>query len=475
MPIIISRTTKNIVLSLLLVVFTVPSLAAENLRDILSHVYQTNPDIAAARQALSANNETWTQIYARWFPTITARATFNSSKSDSRSTGSFQLGSQSDIPTKNLSYELLVQQNLFRSGQDSAALKQALAIIMQQRLSLFSTEQQIFSNSVGAYANVLRDRAIVEFRKKSAKALQERLRQTAAQQKIGDRTQADLAQARSRFASAEADLEQSLASQVVSDATFMQIVGKKPKTLQAAMLVNQYLPSSLQEALTWAQGGNPSLAYSRWSLRAARHGVDVAVRQLGPTINLTGSFSESKYDSIQQRRGLPSIPVYQDRWTRGINIQLVVPIYSGGSTGSGIRRAHHEVSQNFYQVQAQSRAVEQQVISAWEQLHATRARLKSLQVARDSADVALKGITEEVGIGQRTIGDALDAERDLINAQVSYETSRQELVVQSYDLLQQVGRLSAADLELDVEPYPMEEEFRKLKAAAWLPGFMSVE
>ena len=68
-------------------------------------------------------------------------------------------------------------------------------------------------------------------------------------------------------------------------------------------------------------------------------------------------------------------------------------------------------------------------------------------------EIALEGVTEEQRVGARTILDVLDAEQELLDARVGLARAERDVIVDSYDLLSAVGRLTAEDLALPVEFY----------------------
>ena len=71
-------------------------------------------------------------------------------------------------------------------------------------------------------------------------------------------------------------------------------------------------------------------------------------------------------------------------------------------------------------------------------------------------EVALNGVRQEALVGSRTTLDVLNAEQELLNAQVSLVQARHDVQVSYYGVLAGIGRLTARTLALPVEYYDEE-------------------
>jgi outer membrane protein len=103
------------------------------------------------------------------------------------------------------------------------------------------------------------------------------------------------------------------------------------------------------------------------------------------------------------------------------------------------------------------------VVSAWSVLLASRAQLESDQVQVTASRTALTGVREEERVGQRTLLDVLNAEQELLNAEVQLATTRRNLVVASYAVLSAVGRLTAQDIAVTAQVYDPEVHYHEVR------------
>jgi outer membrane protein len=103
------------------------------------------------------------------------------------------------------------------------------------------------------------------------------------------------------------------------------------------------------------------------------------------------------------------------------------------------------------------------VTQAWSRFQSSRGQLKADGMGVEAARIALDGVREEEQAGQRTVLDLLNAEQELLDAQVQVVNAKRELVVAAYALLGQMGRLSAAELALSDDVYDPEANYAEVR------------
>ncbi len=78
-------------------------------------------------------------------------------------------------------------------------------------------------------------------------------------------------------------------------------------------------------------------------------------------------------------------------------------------------------------------------------------------------EVALNGVREEARVGQRTTLDVLNAQQELLSARVALIRAQRDRVVNSYDVVQAVGRLTVRFTSLPVTPYSAREHLDQVR------------
>jgi len=143
--------------------------------------------------------------------------------------------------------------------------------------------------------------------------------------------------------------------------------------------------------------------------------------------------------------------------------RLTMPIYEGGNIYSQTRQAKETVTQLRDQLVDARQAAVQLATRDWQTITAQKANIIALNATIKAAAIALDGVREEAKVGSRTILDVLNAEQELFTDRVSLVQAQHDLAVAEFDLSQQVGRLTAADLKLPVTIYDPEQHYRAVR------------
>ena len=86
-----------------------------------------------------------------------------------------------------------------------------------------------------------------------------------------------------------------------------------------------------------------------------------------------------------------------------------------------------------------------------------------------AAELSLEGVRAENTVGNRTILDILNAQQELLSAQVQLVTARRNAYVAGFALLAAMGRAEARDLGLDDETmlYDPEINYERVRGKIW--------
>ena len=86
-------------------------------------------------------------------------------------------------------------------------------------------------------------------------------------------------------------------------------------------------------------------------------------------------------------------------------------------------------------------------------METSQARRHSYQDQTRAAEIALEGVQRESQVGSRTVLDVLNAEQELLNAQVNAVQAQHDEIVAAYQVLSATGQLNAQFLALPVDLY----------------------
>jgi TolC family type I secretion outer membrane protein len=316
------------------------------------------------------------------------------------------------------------------------------------RAVLRSVEQDVLLGAVTAYMDVWRDQAVLQLNINNEQVLARQLEATQDRFDVGELTRTDIAQSEARLARATAQRIEAEGNLTASRAVFQEVVGFLPGTLEAPPALGG-LPANEQEVIAAARDDNPAVLSARFAEQAARHQVRVATGELLPEVSLTAEVlhSENEFSDdseITQARVLAVVSI---------------PLYQQGFVSSRVRQAKQDASRRRVEINEARRRVEQDAIDAWKELVTARAEIRSFESEVRSQEIALEGVREENSVGARTVLDVLDAEQELLDAQVRLVTAQRDEVVAAYRVQQVQGRLTAAELELPVDVYNAEADY----------------
>ncbi|MFV3130043.1 TolC family outer membrane protein [Niveispirillum sp. KHB5.9] len=420
---------------------------AQSLEDALAQAYQSNPTLDAARAQLRATDELVPQARSGFLPTISASGDVSRN---------LQKNGPAETYWTEKSVGAEIVQPIFRGGRTVAAMSRAEALVQSQRASLLSTEQSLLLAAAQAYCDVVRDEAVLQLTINNETVLKRQLEASNDRFRVGEITRTDVSQSESRLALSTSNRIAAEGALNASRATFARLIGAVPQGLkQPAPLTG--LPASLDATLALADQNNPLIVSARFAERAADAAVDQTAGELLPTVSLVGSYSRT-WDRPGSLGDLDS---------GAIMARVSIPIYEAGATTARVREAKQTASQRRIQIDEAARNVRETGIRAWEALSTSRASIKSRNEQVRAANIALEGVRQEATVGSRTVLDTLDAEQELLNAQVELVRAQRDEVVASFQVKAATGELTVGALGLPVQIYDVETHYNSASSKIW--------
>lgn len=421
------------------------SVNGKTLEEALVNAYQTNPGLQAARAELRATDEAVNQALSGWRPSVE----FSGTTGMSRVETNFDLGDSSRKPRSG---QLSVTQNLYAGGQTVAETEQKQYDVLWKRAVLAKVEQSVLLDTAIAYMNTVRDQAVVDLQKNNRRVLQRQLDATKDRFSVGEVTRTDVSQAEARVARARADQIQAEGDLQNSRTNFEQVVGYAAVDLSSPSITFD-LPKTQTEAIEIASKKNPNVLSALYVEKAAKKNIRKVKGELLPSLDLTGSISESRDVSS---RGSSSE-------TSQIIATFKIPLYQQGAVSSRVRAAKQEAAQRRLEYDDRRRKAIQATKTSWENLETARARMDAFRIEIRSSEIALEGVRQEANVGSRTVLDVLDAEQELLDAQVKLVRAERDEFVAAAELAASVGKLTAREYNLKVDYYDELKHYNKVR------------
>ena len=410
-----------------------PIAHAESLQDVLSAAYRTNPTIRAERAQFRATEELGPQAWSGILPQISAQSSYSNVEQTQNISPLIAgpNGGEQSFTLNPLTGAVTAEQPVFAGFRNINAIRQARARIKAGGAQLVSVEQQVLLQAANAYFDVLRDQEVYEANLSNLKFLLRQKDEASLRFEVGEITRTDVAQAEARLAGARAQLAASQSQLSVSRASFQQVVGEAPGTLETDPALPD-IPETEEAARNLAKLYAPQVIAAKQSEEASRRQVSIAKGVLLPSISLQTSY---------QYADEPSTFVESDEQF-SYGAVASVPIFQGGLNYSRIREARALNDADRQRIEEAERAVTSNVTAAWQQLIAARATIASAARQVDANELALEGVRRESELGARTTLDVLNAEQEFLNARVSQANAQRDLRSATFTLLAASGILT---------------------------------
>jgi len=430
--------TRHLAIASLIVALAAGTASADTLREALVSTYNANPTLTGQRETLKSTDAGVAIARAAGRPQVSA--TVGVTRDLTRS-GRFDVGSKGPFITGgvDLSYPL------FQGGTVRNNVEASKTRVEAGRATLRAVEGDVFTEAVAAYMDVIRDRAIVELNENQVKVLSTNLEATRDRFEIGDVTRTDVAQSEARLSLGRSSLTTAQGRLATSEENYRRVIGKRPDALQPPPPLPPF-PATADQAVQIALVNNPDLIAVSRQAEAANYDVRSVRGTRLPTVSAvaSGDYANTVSGDTQ---GIP-----RSGTATSIGVQGRIPLYQGGLPAARIRQAQALEGETLERRIATERAVVANTRSAFATYKATTDAIASNQVAVSANELALEGARAENSVGTRTILDVLNAEQELLNAQVALVTARRDQYVAGFQLLNAMGQAEADDLGLEGGP-----------------------
>ena len=419
---------------------------AETLGQALVRLYNSSPDLMAARYVAENTNEIFNQVAANALPQVTS--TWQGSYAR---TYTEILRDQGDFnPSGSLGAGIAVNQTI--SPVVSGGVVQTRKSIEGGWVGYDQSEQQIILNGILTYLGVIRARQSISLQAGNITLLENQLDAAQSRYDAGSGTRTDIAQVASSLADARAGVQQADGDFAISRATYRQVFGIEPNGLIFPGLPTN-MPNSLNAARAAAMKNNPSIRSAMVALEEAEAKKAVTEAELKPSYQV--GMSAQRNQDILNGGGTTNLST---------SFGVSIPIYGNRQISkSKIRQDEIAIKRLREQLSSAQAAVEQQVVQAWNQYVTAQAVGGARASQITAAELSLRGAEAELDAGTKTGTDVISAQQSLTQAQVSAANARVDVLQGAYNLVAAMGMLSARDLGLPVRYYEPEREFENRK------------
>lgn len=417
------------------VVLAAQTTLAATLQDALSQAWLSNPQLQAERASLAAAGEQVEQARSGYYPQVKVFGGIGAAHQDVDTGGLFPVDT---IILNSRSIGLEVDQTLYAGGKIDASVAAARHNMSAQQAGVHATEEGVLLDAARAYMDVVQDQAVLELEQSNQHVLEQALDAAQASFNNGEVTHTDVDQAKARLAGAQAALIQARGALASAQANYEKIIGQSPASLDTPASLTG-LPGSEADALRLAQQNYQVLA-ARAAAASADSQVEISESSMKPSVMLSGQVSAAHE---------PNFP-FEKYNTRSVMLEFSMPLYAGGSLRSQVHAARHLADSRHQDTLEVERTARDDAIQAWQAYQTASAGLAAINAQITAAQSAYDGVQAEYKEGERTTLDVLNAEQELLSAQVNRLRAQRDEIVAEYALKAATGQLTADALKLPV-------------------------
>jgi outer membrane protein len=225
-----------------------------------------------------------------------------------------------------------------------------------------------------------------------------------------------------------------------------QLIGKLPGSLSplkdgVALATPQ--PADMDAWVKSAEESSPVIAQFRAAYEIASREVTRSKAGHLPTLDLVGSFSDSRSPSVSSLGTVG--PELATKATQ-IGLQLTFPLYQGGGTQSRIRQSLSLREKTEQDLENNKRVVAQNVRQNYLGVTNGIAQVKAYEAALVSSKSSLDSTILGREVGVRTNVDILNAQQQLFQARRDLQQARYNTILSQLKLKSAVGRLQEEDI-----------------------------
>ena len=420
---------------------------ADTLEQAMASAYETNPTLLAARKQLAGVDDQVAQALSFWRPradVVAGGGYIKDLSGQENTTASNTQYSTTDGPTVVLN--LQVRQPIYNFSY-APRVRQAEEQVQSGRARLTAVEQDVLLHAAIAYLDLVRAEASYRYIADYEDSLRKSLETTRRQFDLGLVRNSSVAQAESRLAAATAQRLEAEGTLASARGNYAQTIGRDPDTV-AMPGMPPGMPQSADEVIEASAKSNPGLIAARYEEKAAREGVDVAAGQKLPEFGVQGSVNPNSASVL----GVMSMPLYN------------------GIFDPQVRASKSLVGQRRQEMEATRRQAEQSALTAWQTYRSAQGRVASFEAQQRAAKIAVEGTTREYNLGLRLVSDLLNNQLEYFRSQVDLIGAQRDLRLAGFQMLAAMGRLTAADLGLNVEQYDAGRHYEKVRDRWWGTG-----
>lgn len=424
------RTTRTIFFAALIAA-AAPAVTSQaaSLREELLSLVQEHPLIRSGQAQVQSADQGVRATLSPFLPDVSIRGEVGKEKVD---TPAFRAspGGKFDADVEETTATLT--QNLWDGGEKFANRREAKLQKEVSKHTLTNTRQSTIFEGASGYLNVLRQWQLLAISRQNEQSIREQLDLENERVKRGSGIAVDVLQAKSRLQFA---LERRVAVEgALQDASarYLQVFGRRPMPGEMAM-PNKVpeIPDNLEDSVSLGLSNNPQILAADKQIDIVEARRDAIQAEYQPSIDLV---FEGSYEN--DFNGVPGI-----RRDYSGRLRATWNLFNGFGTQSRSKQAAFDGQARMSDLAQTRRKTEEAIRVAWHALMTAEERADLLANAVNIAGEVYDSRRKLREAGRETVINVLDAESEVLAAQIDYTSAQVDARIARYQLLLAMGQL----------------------------------
>ncbi|MDR6784292.1 outer membrane protein [Pedobacter africanus] len=335
--------------------------------------------------------------------------------------------------------------DLFNGFSKINQIRQNKLLLEAGKMNTDKIKNDLTLSVVTSYMEILYNKDRLKAAKEQLEVARKTLKQQQALLDVGNKTLADLAEAKSQVATAELDVTNADNALTISFITLVQLMDIPSSTrfeVQAPNAANFTKSNSAYDAETiYAEALTyfPDIKLAALQTAAAKKGIDVAKGSLYPSLSMSGSYGSSYIYSYNLPDYNPSLPPntpqnlrfrdqIENNVSKGLGLSLSIPIFNGLQAKSGVKKARI----NLLQTQADEQLAKNNLNKI---IYQAVADLKAAESTNESATKTFNAQKEAFSVIEQRYNVGLVNSLDYSTSLTKRNKAEIDMIRAKYDLL----------------------------------------
>ncbi len=403
-----------------------------DLISLYRHAVNYDADIAAAKSAFLAEQESENLALASLLPSLNASA--------SRGHTNGNNSPSADDSYNTLNYSVSLTQPVLNLNAWHTLTSSEKNTLRAQAVYL-SAQQDLILDVATAYFAVLREQENLTAAKALEAAVKRQYEQAKEQFDVGLIAITDVHEAKASYDDSKTNRIRSEGNLTLAIESLSRLTGQYADELYSLkddFPIQMDTSASAESWVASAYENNLSIKTAEFAMESLKADLDASKAGHYPTLNLSAGYEYTDLTNFA--------PVDNESEDSNIFLNLNVPLYSGGATQAAVRQTRYQLEQARYQLEAAKRQARIATRTEYINLGTNIQTVEALQQNIVSRESALEATREGYKVGTRNIVEVLDAERSYFTALRDYANARFDFVESNLRIRLAAGTLSEQDL-----------------------------